>query len=192
MYWGTRVLTMAGQFRSRGAVRLNPIDRLGRTIDPAVLTAAEEIGERAVEHAQKILVDPALATDLLEESAAAVSRALRTKQRRNEIPVRNLHAYLFRAFIRRVNKATRRDLPLADAPPSYSSDWSVSTDLESKILLDEFLTRCDPVTRDMLYRRIQGFSWKEIGGAYRISAHAAESRFSQALQRVRTRLGLRD
>jgi len=183
---------MAGQFRSKGAFRLSPVDRLGRTIDPAVLTAAEEIGERAVGHAEKILVDPALATDLLEESAAAVSRALRTKQRRNEMPVRNLHAYLFRAFIRRVNKATRRDPPFADSPPSYSSDWSVSTDLESKILLDEFLTRCDPVTRDMLYRRIQGFSWKEIGKAYGISAHAAESRFSQALQRVRKRLGLRD
>jgi DNA-directed RNA polymerase specialized sigma24 family protein len=117
---------------------------------------------------------------------------LRTKQRRNGIPIRDLHAYLFRAFIRRVNKATRRDLPLVDSPPRHLSGWSVSTDLESKILLDEFLTRCDPVTRDMLYRRIQGFSWKEIGKFHGISAHAAESRFSQALQRVRKKLGLRD
>ncbi len=183
---------MAGQFRSKGAFRLSPVDRLGRTIDPAVLTAAEEIGERAIEHAEKILVDPALATDLLEESAAAVSRALRTKQRRNGIPIRDLHAYLFRAFIRRVNKATRRDLPLADSPPRHLSGSSVSTDLESKILLDEFLMRCDPVTRDMLYRRTQGFSWKEIGKVHGISAHAAEARFSQALQRVRKRLGLSD
>ena len=183
---------MAGQNRSEGSFRLSPVDRLGRTIDPAVLTAAEEIGERAVKHAEKILVDPALATNLLEESAAAVSRALRTKQRRNEIPIRDLHAYLFRAFIRRLNKAARRDLLLADSLPRHSSGWSVSTDLESKRLLDEFLTQCDPVTRDMLYRRIQGFSWKEIGKVHGISAHAAESRFSQALQRVRKKLGLRD
>jgi DNA-directed RNA polymerase specialized sigma24 family protein len=64
--------------------------------------------------------------------------------------------------------------------------------LESKRLLDEFLTQCDPVTRDMLYRRIQGFSWKEICKVHGISAHAAEARFSQAFQRVRKRLGLRD
>ena len=189
---GTRALTTAGQVGSKGAFPLNPVDRLGRTIDPAVLTAAEEIGRRAVEYAEKILVDPAVATDLLEESAAAVSRALRTKQRQNGIPVRNVHAYLFRAFIRRVNRATRNNLPLADSASRHSSGGSVSVDLESKILLDEFLTRCDPVTRDMLYRRIQGFSWKEIGRVYAISAHAAESRFSQALQRVRKRLGLRD
>jgi len=190
---GTRVLTTAGRVGFKGAFPLNPVDRLGRTIDPAVLTAAEEIGRRAVEHAEKILVDPAVATDLLEESAAAVSRALRTKQQQNGIPVRNVHAYLFRAFIRRVNRAARRNLPLADSPPRHSNGGSViAADLESKILLDEFLTRCDPVTRDMLYRRIQGFSWKEIGRAYGISAHAAESRFSQALQRVRKRLGLRN
>ena len=48
-------------------------------------------------------------------------------------------------------------------------------DLESQILVSEFLTRCDPVTRDMFYRRSQGFSWKEIGKVYGISAHAAES-----------------
>jgi len=64
-------------------------------------------------------------------------------------------------------------------------------ELELKILVDELLTRCDPVTRDMFYRRIQGFSWKEIGLSYSISGHAAESRFNQALHKVGARLGLR-
>jgi len=63
-------------------------------------------------------------------------------------------------------------------------------ELELKILVDEFLTRCDPVTRDMFYRRIQGFSWKGIGLSYGISSHAAESRFSQALHKIKQRLGL--
>ena len=52
------------------------------------------------------------------------------------------------------------------------------------------LSCCDPITRDMFIRRNQGFSWKEIGEVYSISAHAAESRFGQALQRVRRKLGL--
>ena len=39
-----------------------------------------------------------------------------------------------------------------------------------KIFIDEFLVRCDPVMRDVLCRRMQGRSWKEIGWAYRISS----------------------
>jgi len=44
----------------------------------------------------------------------------------------------------------------------------------------------------MLFRRIEGFSWKEIGKIYGISAHAAESRCGQAFQKVRKKLGYRD
>ncbi len=59
--------------------RISPVNRLGRKIDPVVLVAAEEIGRRAIEHAEKLLRDPALATSLLEESAATVTRAVRAK-----------------------------------------------------------------------------------------------------------------
>lgn len=183
---------MAGEGRPEARFRISPIDRLGRTIEPAVLDAAEEIGQRAVHYAEKLIGDPALATNLLEESAAAVSRVLRSQQAHNDLHVRDLRAYLFRAFIRRVNKLRRRQLAVADRTPTPSRNSFVSGDLEAKILIGEFLTRCDPVTRDMFYRRSQGFSWKEIGKVYGKSAHAAESRFSQALQRVRKKLGLRD
>jgi hypothetical protein len=37
------------------------VDRLGRPISPVVLDAAEEIGRRAIEHAEKLLIDPAVA-----------------------------------------------------------------------------------------------------------------------------------
>ena len=60
-----------------------------------------------------------------------------------------------------------------------------------KIFIDEFLVQCNPVVRDVLCRRMQGCSWKEIGSAYQISSHAAESKFSQALQKVRKKLGLK-
>ena len=182
---------MAGEFQSEAGFRISPIDPRGRTIEPAVLDAAEEIGQRAVHYAEKLVGDPALATNLLEESAAAVSRVLRSQQAHNNIQVHDLRAYLFRAFIRRVNRLRRRQLAVADRPPTHPSSAFVSADLESQILVSEFLTRCDPVTRDMFYRRSQGFSWKEIGKVYGISAHAAESRFSQTLQRVRRRLGLK-
>jgi DNA-directed RNA polymerase specialized sigma24 family protein len=138
-------------------------------------------------------IDPAIAASLLEEAAAAVSRAIDRKRNCNQQPVRDVRAYLFRAFLRRVNKAKKRQLMVAAAVRLFSAASYNSTDpvaeLELKILIDELLTRSDPVTRDMFYRRTEAFSWKEIGLSYGISSHAAESRFSQALQKIRQRLG---
>jgi len=171
------------------------VDRLGRRISPSVLDAAEEVGRRAIEHAERELIDPAVAATLLEEAAATVSRALDAKRHHTQNAVRDLPSYLFLAFIRRVNRTKKRQLLLEDAIQVRSAGSHNSTDpeaeLELKILVDELLTRCDPVTRDMFYRRIQGFSWKEIGLSYNISGHAAESRFNQALHKVGVRLGLR-
>lgn len=182
--------TMAGDSGTGGRFHLSPVDRFGRAIDPAVREAAEEIGPRAIAFAEKQLTDPAVAANLLEECAAAVSRVLRT--RRQAEPIRDLQAYLFRAFIRRINKLSRKTPALTNPGTVAQHDIQVSESFELRILIDEFLRSCDPVTRDMLYRRAQGFSWKEIGARHGISAHAAESRFSQALQRVRKKLRLRD
>jgi hypothetical protein len=60
---------------NRGGVRVYSVERLGRPISPVVLSAAEEIGHRAMHHAERLLIDPA---NLLEE-AAAVSRAMSPK-----------------------------------------------------------------------------------------------------------------
>ncbi len=172
--------------------RVNPVDRLGRRMSPAVHDAAEEIAHRAILHGEKLHIDPAVAASLLEEAAARVSRAIDRKRDSNEQPVRDLRAYLFRAFLRLVNKAVKRQLQVADAIRTLSVTSHNSTDplaqLERKILVDELLTRGDPVARDMFYRRTQEFSWDEIGLSYGISGHAAESRFSQALRKIRERL----
>jgi DNA-directed RNA polymerase specialized sigma24 family protein len=181
---------MAREFRSDDRFLISPVDRRGRTIDAAVLVVAQAIGQRAIEYGERVVGDPAVAATLLEESAAAVSRALRMKQQIGEPPVRHLEAYLFRSFIRRVNKMRRKQVVITGSVSVHSSDSSTQDDIEWWVLIDEFLTRCDPIIQDMFYRRIQGFSWKEIGLIYSISSHAAESRFVQALQRVRKRLRL--
>lgn len=173
---------------------INGVDRLGRGIDPIVLAAAEEVAPGALQYGERLLRDPALAATLLEESAATVSRAVRLKGNASSDGVRNLQAYIFRTFVRRVNKARRRDILLSNqdvsAPSVHSNLVDLSEEIELKVLVNEFLARCDPVTRDMFYRRMHGSSWKEIAGVYGISAHAAESKFSQALRRVRKKLGL--
>src|SRR6266478_3381731 len=151
--------------------RISPVDRLGRMISPSVLDAAEEVGRRAIEHAERELIDPAVAATLLEEAAATVSRALDAKTHHTQNAVRDLPSYLFLAFIRRVNRTKKRQLLLEDAVRLRSAD-SHSTDpqaeLELKILVDELLSRCDHVTRDMFYRRTQGVSSKEIRLPHRI------------------------
>jgi DNA-directed RNA polymerase specialized sigma24 family protein len=175
--------------------RVSPVDRLGRRISPVVLDAAEEIGRRAIEHAEKLLIDPAVAAGLLEEAAATVSRALASKKNCTQANVEDLPSYLFRAFIRRVDRIKKKQLAqVNDLPvPTFASGNSTDPQaaVETKILLDELLTRCDDVTREMFYRRIHGFSWEEIGRSYGISAHAAASRFSQALRRISEKLGLK-
>jgi DNA-directed RNA polymerase specialized sigma24 family protein len=172
---------------------ISPVDRLGRSISQPVLDAAEEIVLRAIEHAEQLLIDPAIAATLLEEAAATVSRVLQSRRALHADRVRDLSSYLFRAFIRRVNRAKKQQLVeeaglvsrLMEVPHSINP----KVDFELKILIDELLTRCDPKTRDMFYRRIQGFSWKEVGASYGTSAHAAESSFGQAIRRLAKRLG---
>src|SRR6266478_4991892 len=117
--------------------RISPVDRRGREISPSVHDAAEEIARRAILHAGKLHVDPAIAADLLEEAAAAVSRAIDRKRDCAQQPVRDLRSYLFRAFIRRVNKSVKRQLLVENAVRMLSVTSSNSTDplaeLERKI-----------------------------------------------------------
>jgi len=181
--------------RAEASPLLHSVDRRGRHIDSDVLKLARSLAVRAIPFAEALIKDPSLATSLLEESAASVSRVVRKRAQLRRPPIANLEAYLFRAFIRRVNVVRRKEL-LASSAVTSAEDGSLkgtdySEKFELKILVDEFVTRCDPVTRDMLYRRIQGLSWKEIGELYRISAHAAEARFSKRMNQIRRRLGLK-
>jgi DNA-directed RNA polymerase specialized sigma24 family protein len=176
------------------SLRFSPVDSLGRSICPSVLDAAEEIGDRAIKHAEKLLLDPAMAADLLEKAAATVSHAIAQKKHCTKNAIRDLPSYLFRAFIRRVNKTKKRQLSY-DSVRIQSVGSQNATDplaeLEVKILVDQLLTTCDPLIRDMFYRRSQGFSWKEIGLFYGISKAAAKSRFSQALDKMKRQAGVR-
>lgn len=178
----------------RSLVRLNAVDRRGRSIEPAVLAAAEEIFPKALEHGLKLLGDPAVVTTALEEVAAMVSR-IRTKDSPiNAMPVRDLRAYLFQGFLRQVNRIKRKQPKLVrfgEVSRTPNPPWAdASQQFENKVLLDECLARCHPFAREMALRRMQGFSWEEIGRDYGLSAHAAEAWFSYALKQARERLNI--
>jgi len=185
---------MPGQAVQNGAIRVSPVDQRGRPISPRVLMAAEQVSRRAMYHAGKLLIDPAVAANVLEETAAAVSRVLETKDTdRNSI--RDLESYLFRAFLRRLNRIKKQELLTAQALELEEFGSQISHDprrtLEMKILVDELLMQFNPMMRDFFCRHSVLSSWREVGEVYGISAHAAESKFSQALQTVKKRLGLK-
>src|SRR5215472_10305938 len=185
---------MPGQAGQIGAIRVSPMDQRGRPISPRVLTVAEEVSRRAMYHAGKLLIDPAVAANVLEETAVAVSRVLQTKNDdRNSI--RDLESYLFRAFLRRLNRIKRRELLRGQALELEAFLSLISYDprrtLEMKILVDELLMQFNPMMRDFFCRHSVLSSWREVGRVYGISAHAAESKFSQAVQTVKKKLGLK-
>lgn len=185
---------MSGEASANPRFTVSPVDRRGRPIIPLVLRAAEEIAKRAIGYADKLCVDPAVAADVLEEAAATVSRVV-MRQQMGAGSVQDLQSYLFRSFLRHLNRKHRQAIHVAAAFQANVLASCHSIDprklFENKLLIDEFLTHCDSLTREILCHRLEGRSWHEIGRAYRISRHAAESRFNQRLQLVRKRLGLK-
>ena len=134
-----------------------------------------------------------MVTTALEEVAATVSRVIKTKDPpRGPGQVRDLRAYMFRAFLRHVNHLKRKELTLVSlSEVGHMSEpaWADALrELENKMLLDECLAQCDFIDQDMAWRRMQGLSWEEVGKIHGLSAHAAEARFSRALQQARERL----
>ena len=171
-----------------GTFLLNSIDRLGRPIQPDVLSVAQNIAHQALSYAEKILGDPAVALNLFEEAAAAVSEAVETKKASGKPPIRDLRAYLFRAYVRRISQERRREVVFeheVELRQERNRPTHNGTGPDMKVLLDEVMAAYDKVTQEITLRRLEGFSWDEIGDRYGISSHAARIRFSKALKRAR-------
>jgi DNA-directed RNA polymerase specialized sigma24 family protein len=175
-----------------GFFRISPVDRLGRKIDPAVLTAVEQVLPVAVWYGSRILGDPAVIANLLEEAAAIISRRLQLQcSLADRQQIQNVPAYLLTCFKRKVNRAKRKEVVTVSLDETVRPEAACvnpAAQFDLKILADEYLARCDFITIDMYWRRVEGYSWEEIGKTYEMSAHAAEKRFSQAFQQVRAKL----
>src|SRR5690349_19930433 len=117
--------------------RISPVDRRGRKIDPAVLAAAEEIIPRAVAHGMKLLGDLAVIANLLEETAAVVSRRFQS----NPSLIHNLPGYHLVCFVKKVNRFKRKQVVTVNLSEAFRTTvaWAdPSHELYTKILLDEF------------------------------------------------------
>jgi len=173
---------------------LNSVDRFGRQIAPAVLSVSMEIGPRALAYAQNLIGDPALAMNYFEEAAASVSAAIEEKKTSGAPAVRNVAAYLFRTFIRMVDDAKHKEKILEESLKESGKARIPLTEeaqVETAVLLNEVMETCDRASREIVVLRLEGFTWKEIGKQFDISSHAAEARFSKALDHARKMLKIR-
>ena len=177
---------------SPSSFRLNSVDRDGRKIDPTVLAAAETVFPRALEYGTNLLGDPAVVANTLEEVAATVSQLVARRDPPGEpAPIRNLPGYVFRAFVRQVNRLKSKELAVLDAAIAGQTLAQRFADpshqLEMKILVDECLAQFDFTERDMCWRRLEGFTWDEIGPVHGLSGHAAEVKFRNAVRAVKAK-----
>ena len=173
---------------------LSSVDRLGRPIAPAVLSVAQEIAPQAISYGEKLLGDPAVSLNLFEEAAASVSEAVKKRTESHQAPIRDLRAYLFRTFMRRISLEREKQVGSAVNSQQFDEQRATThqiTSVEMSLLLDEVMAACDKVTQEIALRRLEGFSWNEIGPRYGMSAHAARVRYSKALQRLRKALKAR-
>jgi hypothetical protein len=130
---------------------LNSADRLGRPIEPFVLSVAQETAPQAVSYVQKYLADRCVAINLLEEAAATVSQAVLAKRASNLPPIRDMRAYLYRAFLRRVSAYRQTELQVEDPIEDQFcliEGKGFDESSEARLLLKQILrTFCNPMAR---------------------------------------------
>jgi hypothetical protein len=173
--------------RSQPAL-VNAVDPLGRPIEPCVLSVAQEIAPQAVSYAQKSLADPCVAVNLLEEAAAAVSEAVLAKQLAELPPVRNMRAYLYRAFLRRLSATRQAEIRLEAAFEErlrLNEGMSFEEKMEARLLLKQILRMCDRKSMWIVWGRIEGRSWDEIAYDCVMTNRAARVHYSRALREIR-------
>jgi tetratricopeptide (TPR) repeat protein len=170
---------------------LNAVDRLGRPIEPCVFTVAQEIAPQALAYAENFIGDPCVAMNLLEEAAATVSEVVRAKETARIPPIRDMRAYLYRAFLRRIGEEERSDVRLQKALEDdlrLGETMSIEARVETKLVLKQVLSMCDRKTRAIIWGRIEGRSWDEISYDVVMSNHAARLHYSKALRAIRDAL----
>ncbi len=138
-----------------------------------------------------------LAVEIWERVLQSVSRMMARNVGRRE-PIRDLEAYLVRAFQHRLTRAwqkeTRRQQTIAflapealeSLPESTQMKWAVDFDL--RIQIEEIVARMDDWTRGVWTSRLYGYSWREIAVQHGLNEQQAKMRYRYAIEKVRQQI----
>jgi DNA-directed RNA polymerase specialized sigma24 family protein len=167
--------------RSRASGLRVLVGRNGKPLHPEVSSIAQQITRQALFYGETILGDSKRARSLFEHVVAEVSATVEAK-RSGSSQFKDLRRYLLRTFVRRLSDEIRRRRGWK--PLRSRTRVKPRVSVEMALILDDVSAGCDKVTQDVVLRRIDGFSWHEIGIHYGLSAQATRVRFKKAFQRA--------
>jgi hypothetical protein len=155
-------------------------DSVGRKVWEAV----ERMSVSALRYAQRNHVcDSSVVAGGLEDAAEAVLRVNSGKLER----IRNLDAYLFRAFARKIKRHVARESKLVGI--EYAEQIPGPEDhIFRRLLVTELIAMMDDGMKLLFERWMEGSSWGEIGRDLGIDPHLAEQQFYLGLRNLRGKI----
>ena len=171
-----------------------PRDKAGKAIEQDLVDAAERNWARIQAYAHRLQQDSARTANILEATLLTLSRARKSNGRLMR-PIRNLDNYLYRAFVRQLNRLLAREprvetvgsLQDLDAQPGTRAR-AVPPSTEEELLIKELMTFLDERPREMFSLRKTGYSWRDVAGILKMTPNSVQVRFNEGLKRAQNRI----
>ena len=164
---------------------LSPWDTTGSPRSSAMIDAAAQVWGAVLIYTKDALGETEPAAEFLERTIRSVERS----QKKNEI--RDLRAYIFRSYVRVIaaeRKRRRRLLPLDASGPGPVHP---AKEIELRVLAQQAIAMIKPDILQLVFRRLEGWTWKEIASQFGEAKHLLESRYNYEMRRVRNLLHTR-
>jgi DNA-directed RNA polymerase specialized sigma24 family protein len=159
-------------------------------VAPEVYQVVVSLREQAESYARATLGAEDAGRALMAKAAAAVTRALETRQEQ----ITNLEAYLFRTYKRLVlaelEKERARERILAEhAGEDSRNGHNVSAEMDQYILIEQLRMRMNQRTRMVFDLLALGHTFEEIGSMLGKSSRAVRNNYYDQVARLKQELG---
>lgn len=163
------------------------VDRNGRQIRSDVRSAAHEVWKEACRRTQSLLVDPAQAADVMEDSIAQVSRYLDRIGAPSSSPKNGLLLLAFSRSLRRFAAKSRRLEPAGGAVElsTRAVDHGWSRQVETRLDLENIVRKLSERNSTVLALRAAGCNWEEVAQALGTTVAAVRNGFWREIRDLR-------
>ena len=150
-----------------------------------VVRAARRNWPRWTAYAESRGVEATDAGVVLDEAVDAALTARRTAE------VRDVDAYLFKAFFRKVRRLVRRKQRIEYRDPGELVDLKAAADsefvqdLELRIQVEELMDLMDERTRSIFLMKCHGFSRQETARAVGLTEEAVRKAYARGVEKLR-------
>ena len=185
---------MKGNTEDDPALWIQPQDKLGRPIDPRLLTAAQRNWKRVQSYAVRHGQDTSRAAEVLEATVHSLSSLIRRHPHFAE-RIKSLDDYVFGVAAHGLNRLAAKEPTveyigslddLNSLQGAHDSSWA--SRLEKELVLKETTGYMNERARHLFSLREMGYSWEEIARNLGTTANNVQSQFSQGVARARRRI----